>query len=138
MKAITKFQALDGSEFDSEDACRSYESLCAEISDIMVSLPEVKICGAGHFQHEASTVLRIQRALVEIFARLHPSLNDHHVEWARRAVVPAGMTLIGRDIDDCGEAPLRAAWHRLMRMDRQFREYEQPYYAIQADRASSS
>ena len=134
MKAIVKYQALDGVEFDDKDKCCDYENLCQEISDLTASWPETKITGDGFIQQDMGTVLTVQRAMVAIFERIH--WKDHHTEWARNAEVPAGMTLIGRYVDDAGLNPERRVWGRIARLDKKFREYEQPYYAIQADKYS--
>jgi hypothetical protein len=135
MKAVTRFQALDGTEFDTEEKCRHYEDICREVSDIMSELPHTEIHGEGFVKLSGPVVLSVQRKLVMLWERLHPSMVNQHTEWARNATVPAGMTLIGRYIDDCGPRPIASAWRRLMRIDSQFREYEQPYYAIRADKA---
>ena len=90
--------------------------------------------GSDFVQQSGPVVLGVQHDLVLIFERENPNLVDHHTEWARNATVPAGMTLIGRYIDDCGPHPLNHAWNRICKMDKQFREYEQAYYAIQADK----
>lgn len=133
MKAITKFQALDGTEFSDKDKCCNYELLCEEIAKLMEPWPEVNVKGTGFVQADKATVLRIQRSMVAIFERDH--WKDRHTRWAAEADVPAGMTLIGRYVDDAGVGPERRVWGRLALLDKMFRQYEQPYYAIQADKA---
>jgi len=132
VKAVTRFVAIDGTEFFDEYGCREYENVCQEISDLTAPWPEEKIRGEAFVQQDKNVVLRIQRAMVDIFERRH--WKDRHTEWARNADVPAGMTLIGRYVDDAGCRPERLVWSRIARLDRLFREYEQPYYAIQADK----
>jgi len=134
MKQIAAWIANDGTEFHSQQQCIDYEHLCVEVESIMDALPKVEIRGEGYFQHNPGVVLNAQRQIVEIFERVRPGLKDYHTEWARNATVPAGMTLIGRYIDDAGPGPIRKAWWRFQKMDRKFREYEQPYYAIMADK----
>jgi hypothetical protein len=134
MKAITKFVALDGTEFNDKDKCCDYEKLCDEIHQLTLQWPEVDVRGAQFVQQDKNTVLRVQRHMTEIFERLH--WRDHHTEWARNATVPAGMSLIGRYVDDSGVLPERRVWGRIARLDMKFREYEQPYYAIQADKVT--
>lgn len=134
MKVITKFCADDGREFATEIECLDYESLCDEIAVLMKPLPPSNIEGDGFIQQDGALVLTIQRRLVMIYERLHS--KDKHTEWARNAIVPAGMTLIGRYIDDSDCRPLHKAWYRLQCMDQKFREYSQPYYAILADKAA--
>jgi hypothetical protein len=81
-------------------------------------------------QQSAPVFLAVQRDLVLLFEELHPRLRDHHTEWARDATEPAGLSLIGRYIDDCGPTPLRGAWYRICCTSKSFREYEQPYFAV--------
>lgn len=137
MKQITKFKADDGTEFDDRDACAEYEQNAMRIQRIMARLPVTDIRGEGFVQLDRDAVLGVQRDLVLMFEGMYPGMKDQHTEYARNATVPAGMTLIGRYIDDCSIGPLRQAWGRLMRIDKQFREYEQPYFAIQADKRGS-
>jgi hypothetical protein len=135
MKAITKYSADDGTEFDDEGQCRSYEELCREIAGITAPWPPETIRGEVFVQRDKEQILRIQRDMVRIFERSHWS--DEHTQWARTADVPAGMSLIGRYVDDCGWKPERIVWSRIARLDRHFREYEQPFYAIQANKRTT-
>jgi|HubBroStandDraft_3_1064219.scaffolds.fasta_scaffold267348_2 hypothetical protein len=132
MKAVTRFEALDGTIFDDKNKCVEYEALCQEIADLIAGWPEQEIRGSGFVQQDKDTVLKIQRGMAIIFERIH--WKDHHTEWAREAARPAGLSLIGRYVDDAGLTPERRVWNRLARLDARFREYEQPYYAIQADK----
>ena len=132
MLQTTKYVADDGTEFYERADCLAYEDTCREIAKIMSRLKPCDIRGTGFVQQEGPTFLSVQHDLVVIFERKH---KDHHTEWARNATRNAGMSLIGRYIDDSGSKPMRHAWHRIMCTDHQFREYEQPYYAIQADKA---
>jgi hypothetical protein len=136
MRAITKFVALDGAEFNDKDECVTYEQVCEEIAVIMSSLEPCNVRGSDFVQQSGPVFLGVQRALVLVYERLYPRMKDHHTEWAREATRNAGQTLIGRYINDCGNRPLRAAWHRIMCTDHKFREYEQPYYAYPPTRMS--
>src|SRR5215469_2219157 len=136
MKSITKYVATDGAEFTEAAACERYEGLIKEVDAIMSRLPKVEISGEGFHQHSGPVVLGVQHDLVALYERYTGTI-DRHTQWARHATVPAGMTLIGRYIDDGGPSPIRAAWYRIMRMDHGFREYEQPYYAIQSDKRAA-
>lgn len=136
MKAIQKYQAFDGVELADADKCLDYEALCLEIHALMTPWADVTIAGAEFVQQDKYVIIPIQRAMVDIFERLH--WKDHHTEWARNADIPAGMSLIGRYVDDSGFNPERRVWGRIQRLDQNFREYEQPYYAIQADKRSTS
>lgn len=135
MKAITKYVAFDGTEFIDHTKCCDYELLCEEVAAIMARLEPCNVRGSDYVQQSGPVFLGVQHDLVVIFERERPDLKDHHTEWARNATRNAGMTLIGRYIDDAGSNPIRQAWGRIMHTDHKFREYEQAYYAIQADKA---
>jgi len=134
MKQITKFEAADGAEFDDEQKCLAYEQLCVRVERIMARLPKVTISGEDFVQLDGPTVLGVQCDLVLLYEGAHPGMVDRHTEYARNADRPVGMSLIGRYIDDSAERPIRAAWGRIQCIDNQFRQYEQPYYAIQANK----
>lgn len=134
MKSVVRFQAADGTEFGDESACAAYETLCTRVERIMARLPKVEVSGEDFVQLDGPTVIGVQHDLVLLYEGLRTDMADEHTEFARNAAVPVGMSLIGRYIDDGGPTPLRRAWGRIQRIDNQFREYEQPYYAIQANR----
>lgn len=134
MKRVVRFEAKDGTEFLEEAACSEYERLCAQCATIEARLRPYGGRGEEWVQQDPETVLDVQRELAEIYETLRPGNADAHTIFAKEAKEPVGMSLIGRYIDDGGPRPLRRAWHRLCKMDRNFREYEQPYYAIQANR----
>lgn len=119
-------------ELDPRPEYQRYEKLCQEIADLTADWPDHIIRGEHFIQRDKDVVLRIQRAMVDIFERIH--WRDRHTEWARNATVPAGMSLIGRYVDDSGLSPELRVWGRIARLDSKFREYEQTYYAIQADK----
>ena len=131
MKTINKFRADDGAEFATEAACMAHEALCAEITEIMATLPnrpDDKGCefsnGHGYLQHNADTFWRARDALLRVANRLSPhkwfdqSLADRsvHSSWA------------GRIIGEL-EKPLWQAWRRIECVDENLREWGQPYYA---------
>jgi hypothetical protein len=134
MKEITKFVAWDGSEFSTRYDCCIYERLYMEIRTVMSRLKRAPESGTETFvQQEKEVFLGVQHDLVVIFERLHPLMTDQHTKWARDATRPAGFTLVGRYMDDCGPGILNSAWRRIMCVDHIFREWGQPYYAHQAD-----
>jgi hypothetical protein len=137
MKAIRKYQAEDGSEFNSEADCIAYEALCAEIDEVMATLPPRPNddgCGFsnghGYLQHDRVQFIRARTALLHIANRLMPhkwfeqALADEtiHASWA------------GRLISEMSR-PLDRAWSRFMCIDDRLREWGQPYYAAHPEDA---
>lgn len=139
MKPITRFLADDGSEFGSEESCRSYESVCADIRAIMARLPaipDLPSCefanGAGYIQHDPMTAREAQNDLLRIARQIMPHkwfdetlANNAHPSWA------------GRLISEMNNRALYSAWQRFMCMSADFKEYGQPYYATHQDEAKN-
>lgn len=135
MITVTMYQVKDGSLFASYPEATAYEMLCERVEEALAMLaPRTEVEGA-FVQQAPSTFIAVQRRLVDLYA---PNGGDVHTEWARKANTPAGQTLIGRYIDDSGNRPIRAAWSRILCTDQHFREWSQPYYAIQADKRADS
>jgi len=138
MNPITKFQADDGTEFNTKDACIAHEMLCAEIAEVMALLPP-KVddtgCefsnGSGYIQHDPHTFNRVKFALLRIANRISPH------KWFEQALYDDGVheSWPGRIISEMS-APLWRAWHRISCTDSQFREWGQPYFANNPDQAT--
>lgn len=132
MKAITKYEAADGSEFETESRCAAYESLCAEVADVVAALPALPkddgckfANGGGYVQHNPDTFRAVRTKLLQIAQRECPhrwiteSLekgDEIHASWAGRIISESST-------------PLWRAWNRIYCTDKQFREWGQPYYA---------
>jgi hypothetical protein len=132
MRPITQYEALDGTIWSSQANCQRYENMCERISAIMSRLPDVNVEGENSVPLDKDIFISVQRDLVMLFEEY--GYTDRHTEWARNATVPAGHTLIGRYIDDATDAALRPiarAWRRVMCVGQDFRQYSQPYYALQ-------
>jgi hypothetical protein len=140
MKAITKFVSDDGLEFTDEGKCVSYEALCKEVSEVMSKLsprPILPGCGFengdGYIQHDPEAALAAKVAILKIANGIFPhkwfdqSMADDRVDpsWA------------GRLIGDFWQKCLYQAWQRFQCMDKQFREYGQPYFALHPEQAKN-
>lgn len=143
MKPITRFLADDGAEFASELEALERDALVAELIEVEKHL--IPRPSGGHFtesgeyvQQSGPVVLAFQRRLIRMFATRY----DAHLgeRWARYLVieVPVGNTYLGRLVSDCAPPCFNRTWWRLWCMDRRFREYGQPYFAHQADKALDS
>jgi hypothetical protein len=144
VKAVQKFLADDGTQFDTEHDAMQHESLCQEIWRLMQKLrplPDLPHCefanGAGYVQQIPADFLHVQAELARIAQRSFPSGNfSHHFDHAINATKPAGHTFIGRLMDDGCPSPVSRAWNRIMCTDDQFREWGQPYYAMHPEKAT--
>lgn len=138
MEQITKFRAVDGSEFDKESDCVSYEALIVEVETIMRKLdpiPEMDGCnfsnGYGFVQQTRAAFLIVKLELLLIAKRY----TEFH--WIQQTVDDdtVHLSYAGRIIDECCPRPVNRAWYRLMCIDKQFREWGQPYYANNPEKA---
>lgn len=135
MKRVQKFRADDGAEFDTEAACLEHEALCAEIDGVMATLPRPPAddgCrftnGHGYIQHTPERFWPARDALLRIGNRLSPH-KWFEQSLADREIHPSWC---GRLIDETSR-PLSRAWYRVMCVDKDLREWGQPYYANNAN-----
>ncbi len=131
--AITRYAASDGTVFQTASAADQHDSITARVEMAMLPLgvrPQALEDNKGYFQHSALNVRRVQFALFEI---ARPRVED----WIARQI-DNGHTeedcaihlknSYGRIADGC--APLDRAFTRLLCIDDQNREWQQPYFAI--------
>lgn len=140
MRVVQKFVADDGLEFADEAKCVKYEAMCKQVTEIMATLAPIPdlpssdfVNGAGYIQHHPATAKAARAALLTIANTVWPhtwfeqSIADDsvHSSWA------------GRLISEMNEKCLRHAWARFDCMTSDFREYGQPYFANNPDRAQN-
>ncbi len=114
MTPITKYQANDGSVWSTElDAVRRDSDILLVAAIIKPLKPQPSSSFDGYIQQDRETVLKVKGELMKIKdpSEVHP------------------MSYAGRAIDDIG-GPLSLAWYRIMCTDEKYREWEQPYYAM--------
>lgn len=138
MKAITKFKAVDGKEFNSENECLDYENLIKKVDNIMKALPPLPKddgCnfsnGSGFVQHDKTILRKVKINLLEEMKK-H---IDH--KWIQETIDNDEVhpSYVSRLIDDYGISPLNKAWYRFMCIDKLNREWGQPYFAANPDKA---
>jgi hypothetical protein len=130
MQTVTRFIADDGTMFDTFDNCADYENMCAKVKEVMLFLEpvpdETDFCnGSGYIQQSEKNYFTVKNCLLDIIATKikHPwveetkTLNRH-------------PSHIGRLLDDSNIKCLYQSWNRLMRIDSNFREWGQQYFAI--------
>lgn len=144
MQKIQKFKADDGAEFNTEAECAAYEALCAEIDEVMATLParpDDSGChfsnGYGYLQHDAETLERARVSILKIGKRFISSPSSP--PWLQQTIDnPDGChpSWAGRLIDEACPRPVGVAWYRFQCIDKQGREWGQPFYANNPDKAS--
>ena len=134
MKTITKYQANDGSEWTTEEAAMKRDALIVEVDQAIRPFgPRIvdEGCkfanGHGYVQHSRQSYAETRAALTTILLREFgpmpsgESPDALHVSW------------LARFAGECAE-PLHNAFYRLYCTDEEFREWGQPYYALNPGR----
>lgn len=139
MKKIAKYVADDGSEFTSERKCREYEAHCKRVAQILKPLgplPNLPACGFangdGYIQHDEQTFMKARVELLEQAKKF----TTH--KWIQESIdkgMDAHSSYAARIIQECTTTALDRAWCRIQCVDRQFREWGQPYYAEHPEKA---
>jgi len=136
MKTIEKYIAKDLVEFTSKDECISYETLIDRVDNIMSvlpSLPKDDGCsfanGNGYIQHKKEVVVQVWNNLLDEFG----GKIEHN--WIRESKdMKAHSSYVARLVGDYDIKPYWKAWQRMENIDKQFREWGQPYYANNTDK----
>ncbi len=126
MKPVTRLQANDGTEWATEREATIRDALLDEIKQATSLLLTPVGNRRGYVQQDPARVLAFKVRLIEI-GHKHGILGTDVLAEASR-VHP--HSIVGRYIDDSGCRPIGDAWTRLMCIDEQGREWEQPYYAL--------
>lgn len=135
MKEITTWRASDGCDFTNKTDCAAYDQLCENVIHVMAAFPphpQHDGCnfsyGGGFMQLSEKVVTTVRCKLIDIIAT---KINPGSVEEFRDLKVPASS--VAKFIDGNNIRPLYAAWQRLSCIDSRWREWGQPYYAINPD-----
>lgn len=138
MEIITKYKAIDGSEFSSKENCIEYEKLIAEVNHIMSALPALPkndgcafANGAGFIQHSKEAASRARMEILELALRHCPH------GWIEDSIENESIhpSYAARIIEDSGLRPLQDAWHRFQCMTLDFREFGQPFFRDNPEQA---
>lgn len=136
MQVVTRYKANDGSEWQSEDDCKFRDSMIAEVNVAMSVLKATPTeCNwKGYIQQDASAVKRCKEILFAIANRegvLKWWIDRQKQEHGKTDADLIGSThasWFGRMLDG-GHDPLWSAYSRLCAIDKDNREWNQPYCA---------
>lgn len=137
MKTITKWQANDGSEWDSPECATKRDTLIAEVAAVMDPMGQRVTDHGGHKQHTGSVVETVRDGLYAIANRdgiLKWWINDQKSKFSKTDadLIRCHPSWFCRMLDG-GHAPLERAYGRLCCIDKMYREWDQPYFANKAD-----
>ncbi len=137
VKKITMYEAEDGSRWDTltEAVRREHDIATIKLIYAMTKLPLVK---SGWGQHTANEVRAMREALFEILVDRVPYFRDRKDRLTDINLYQFyhPSSIWARIIDDySGENRVLAhAYDRLARIDRENREWEQPYFVENVDK----
>lgn len=144
MKEITQYQAKDGKVFSDPETCIEYESLLIQAEKAMEQIPPDQSYkkldfrnGDGYIQHHPAVFRKFKLDIL----RLIQTFTGHHVidtaieKINTNKVHSSWVTRIASDYDFYTAVSL--AWYRVCCTDDQFREWEQPYYAMKTHTPSN-
>ncbi|MFW9872179.1 MAG: hypothetical protein ACFFG0_03680 [Candidatus Thorarchaeota archaeon] len=143
MKIFTKtiYQAKDDREFDNKKDCIDHENLIDEIDELLKTLPELPKdsgCsfsnGGGYIQHDKEIFLSFQAEMIKIVCRF-TKISKEAIDNLLKHQLPLGNSIIGRYVCDCCDSIIKRAWFRISCTSDEFREYGQPYYALNPEKA---
>ena len=138
MQPITRYQADDGVIFTTSAECIQYEANTQLASLIMSKLPTptVNSCdfsnGAGYIQHNIETVISVRNQFLRF---IQQEYSTHR--WIQDTIDGADIhaSYAGRIICECCPSAISKHWYRFQCMDKQYREWGQPYFADNPDKA---
>jgi hypothetical protein len=133
MKAVTVYEAADGSRWNTPDACMRRDQDILEVAKAMLPLGQERSLESHEYiQRSGAVCLQVKRDLIEIAKKSYPPKDYPVFQNDPDAIHP--WSNAGRVISDT-DGPLSTAWRRLMLINwENFREYQQPYFALNPDK----
>lgn len=132
--AVIRYKAKDGSEWETEAKADTRDALIAECEAAHAILGPPRQLGPDDFIEHPADAMAAFIAAVQALARKHTAWYDGWAKWSADTVAHP-RSIIGRIIDDGNVEPLRKLWWRYGTIHGT-REYQQPFFAIQAEESS--
>lgn len=140
MKTQTIFRSDDGKRFDTEADCLNYEQMVIEAAKANKILPQAVddgcsfTNGGGYIQYTAENVARFEKETERL---IREYISKEYAD--KYAQCPRGI--VGRYLSDGGGPQNDLAyklWTRRYCIDDSFREWGQPFYALNPDRGTQT
>jgi hypothetical protein len=140
MKEIKRFESEDGKIFKTEIECNKHEKLIKNIKFIMSQLeplPKESGCkfenGDGYIQQDKTMVNKAMIELVKLSKIKDP---DYINKDFYKNPFAWRNGILGRIFSDSSDL-FYHEWIRFMRMDEQYREWGQPYFAMNPNKGTN-
>lgn len=131
------FVADDNTEFTSEQDALNHNALLAKIKAIEFLLggPQHQKVqdNKGYYQHSLDN---IKSAWSHVIDLSRPYFKSYEKLMSAKPEEIHPMGFGGRIIDECSNKPLNKLWWRFSCIDQQGREWQQPYFALNAGKGS--
>ena len=136
MRSVTRYQANDGSEWDTAEKAHKRDAMSSAVDSAMCLLRDVpsELNWEGFVQQDPETIREVKRRLFEI-ANVHgvlkwwiDSQQKEHSKTENDLAQNCHPSWFVRLLDG-GSRPLGIAYGRLCAIDEHGREWNQPYYA---------
>lgn len=138
VESITQYKADDGSIWPTLALAKKRESLLDECHEVEMFLGKRPKLGMGTFKQHNMEAYRNFRSSLLALVKKHLK-KDWIQKWDE---IPdeqiSAFGIIGRILSDSSNLyPVYCLWSRLMCFDKRGREWDQPYYALQADKGTA-
>lgn len=137
MREITKYKAEDDSEFTSKESCLDHEVNCDVAASTMRHLDKnpsdsAFSNGSGYIQHDPSKVITVRNLFLEFSKRY----TDHN--WIQQTIdgEDIHISYADRILGEVLPASIYRHWSRFSCIDDLGREWGQPFYANNPDKAT--
>ncbi|MCK9279314.1 MAG: hypothetical protein M0P71_01730 [Melioribacteraceae bacterium] len=132
MKIITKYQAIDGSEWNTEEECNTREKMIEQVDNAMSLLKPIpkELNWEGYVQQSAEVVKECKRKLFNIVNQ--KDILGEAIKWQIKKYDTKFEEVYSSwfcGMLDENNAPLYNAYNRLCNIDKENKEWNQPYYA---------
>lgn len=133
MKSLTVYIVNDGLQFDTECQALAHDAMIEKVKQAMLPLgktPRKVEDGKGWVQHSKESYRTVHHDLIKLAIPLFKGCDNAFVAAAKNnpdSIHPLGVA--GRIISEC-DSPIDDGWRRLGCIDSQYREHQQPYFAI--------
>lgn len=128
MNKVIRYEANDGTLFVLPEHAVQRDLIQARIDEVLNKLPKHPN-GNGYVQHKGSAVLACQELAVELSKIEYPG-----GPWDQAPPNQINVAYASRYLDSY--MPVMRLWNRLSCIDKEFREWEQPYFVYNPDEAT--
>ena len=125
---VTRYVSNDGEVWKSGDEAKRRDGLLCLIGVAQSFIKDGPTKHETFVQQSKGDIFSYKRCLIALAKEFAP-----HDIWNRDPNEIHARGFAARWLDDSC-TPLARAWYRLMCTDKKFREWDQPYFAIEADR----